>query len=61
MTMQYLVLSRLRLSRRAFAAGCLVTPFSAAFLTTVAQEQLIDPATLKPGEFRCTILTHDHA
>jgi hypothetical protein len=52
MTTQDLVPSRFGLSRRAFAAGCLATPFSAAFLTTAAQEQLIDPVTLKPGEFR---------
>ena len=39
-------------SRRLFVAGSLASPFLAAFPHAIAQDQPIDPATLKPGEFQ---------
>ena len=43
---------RSRLSRRLFMAGSLASPLLAAFPRAVAQDQPVDPATLKPGEFQ---------
>lgn len=40
------------LSRRRFVAGSLASPLLAAFPHAIAQDQPVDPATLKPGEFQ---------
>jgi hypothetical protein len=42
------------MSRRAFVTGSLSTPLLATFPSALAQDQIFDPATLKPGEFRWT-------
>ena len=41
-----------RLSRRLFVAGSLASPLLTAFPGAIAQDQPVDPATLKPGEFQ---------
>jgi hypothetical protein len=41
-----------RLSRRLFVAGSLVSPLLTAFPAAIAQDQPMDPATLKPGAFQ---------
>ncbi|MGB8615153.1 MAG: hypothetical protein WCD60_26535, partial [Pseudolabrys sp.] len=39
-------------SRRLFVAGSLASPLLTAFPAAIAQDQPIDPATLKRGEFQ---------
>ena len=39
-------------SRRLFVTGSLASPLLAAFPNAIAQDQPVDPATLKPGEFQ---------
>jgi hypothetical protein len=41
-----------RLSRRLFVAGSLASPLLASFSSATAQDQPVDPATLKPGTFQ---------
>ena len=41
-----------RFSRRLFIAGSLATPMLGVFPRAIAQDQPIDPAKLKPGEFQ---------
>src|SRR4249920_2180731 len=41
-----------RFSRRLFIAGSLSSPMLAAFPRAIAQDQPVDPAKLKPGEFQ---------
>jgi len=41
-----------RFSRRLFIAGSLASPMLAAFPRAIAQDQPVDPAKLKPGEFQ---------
>src|SRR5689334_1534331 len=43
---------RIRLSRRLFIAGSLSSPLLTAFPGAIAQDQPVDPATLKPGQFQ---------
>jgi hypothetical protein len=40
------------LSRRLFVAGALASPSLAVFPSAIAQDQPVDPATLKPGTFQ---------
>ncbi len=40
------------LSRRLFLAGSFATPLLATFPNAIAQDQPVDPATLKPGAFQ---------
>ena len=41
-----------RLSRRLFVTGSFTTPLLATFPNAIAQDQPVDPATLKPGTFQ---------
>ena len=49
--MKTFTLASSRLSRRVFLAASVVAPFGAKSLFALTQDQPVDPATLKPGEF----------
>ena len=49
--MKTFTLASSRISRRVFLAASVVAPFGAKSLFALTQDQPVDPATLKPGEF----------